>query len=285
MIKTIHYPYPVKQLSLPNDISVAYMDEGSGPQTFVFIHGLANYSPVWKLQLSELSKQARCIALDLPGNGLSSQGDYPYGVFFYAECVKLFCDELNLDNITLVGHSMGGQVAIMLGLRYSNRFDRLILLAPAGIEHFSSLDALLMQNMLGVGEFLYSDEMHIRQAINDSFYSQHAEKSKIISDLQAMLNQGSVKGWRQMAKSSINSMLNEQVSGFLSDLTLPVTLIFGDKDALIPNKLLHPGQSISGVIKHAEAMIPDIKTHLIKNAGHFVQIEKADEVNKIILSA
>lgn len=285
MIKTINYPYPVKQLQLPNDISIAYMDEGNGPRTFVFIHGLANYSPVWKFQIGELSKHARCIAIDLPGNGLSSQGDYPYGVFFYAECVKLFCDALNLENVTLVGHSMGGQIAIMLGLRYSSRFEKLVLLAPAGIEHFSSLDALLMQNMLGMGEFLYSDELHIQQAISDSFFGAHAEKNNIISDLKTMLKQGSVKYWRQMAKASINSMLNEQVSGFLSELTLPVTLIFGDKDALIPNKLLHPGQSISSLIKHAEALVPDIKTHLLKNAGHFVQIEKADEVNNIILES
>ena len=284
MIKTINYPYPVKQLRLPNDISIAYMDEGKGSRTFVFIHGLANYSPVWKFQVSELSEHARCIALDLPGNGLSSQGDYPYGVFFYAECVKLFCDALNLENVTLVGHSMGGQIAVMLGLRYSSRFEKLVLLAPAGIEHFSSLDTLLMQNMLNMGEFLYSDELHIQQAISDSFFTAHAEKSNIISDLKAMLKQGSVKYWRQMAKASINSMLNEQVSGFLSELTLPVTLIFGDKDALIPNRLLHPGQSIAGLIKHAEALIPDIKAHLLKNAGHFVQIEKAHEVNEILLS-
>ncbi|MES2689939.1 MAG: alpha/beta hydrolase [Bacteroidota bacterium] len=284
MIKTITYPYPVKQLQLPNDISIAYMDEGKGAQTFVFIHGLANYSPVWKLQISELGKHARCIALDLPGNGLSSQGDYPYGVFFYAECVKLFCDELNLEHVTLVGHSMGGQIAIMLGLRYSSQFDRLVLLAPAGIEHFSSMDALLMQNMLGVGEFLYSDELHIQQAVSDSFYTSHAEKNNIISDLKAMLKQTNVKHWRQMSKASINSMLNEQVSGFLSELTIPVTLIFGDKDALIPNKLLHPGQSIATLIKHAAAMIPDVKTYLLKNAGHFVQIEKAAEVNNIIIN-
>lgn len=284
MIKTISYPYPVKQLELPNDISMAYMDEGKGTQTFVFIHGLANYSPVWKFQVEELSKHARCIALDLPGNGLSSQGDYPYGMFFYAECVKLFCDVLQLENVTLVGHSMGGQVAIMLGLRYSSRFEKLVLVAPAGIEHFSSFDTLLMQNMMGVGEFLYSDELHIQQAISDSFYSAHSEKSAIISDLKAMLQQGHASRWRNMAKASINSMLGEQVSGFLSELSIPVTIIFGDKDRLIPNTLLHPGQSIPSLIKHAEAMIPDVRCYLIPNGGHFVQIEKASEVNRIIIN-
>lgn len=258
------------------------MDEGSGTQTFVFIHGLANYAPVWKHQISGLKDVARCIAIDLPGNGLSPQGDYPYGVFFYAECVKLFCDALNLGNVTLVGHSMGGQIGIMLALRYSGRFEHLALIAPAGIEHFSTLDVLMMQNMLNIGEFMYSDEFHIRQAINESFYTQAAEKNKIISDLTDLLKSSNVSHWRKMAKSCIDSMLNQQVSGFLSEITLPTTLIFGQKDALIPNKLLHPALSINSLVRHAEAMIPYVKCFELKNAGHFVHIEKAEEVNEIL---
>lgn len=258
------------------------MDEGSGRQTFVFIHGLANYAPVWKHQVAGLSANARCIALDLPGNGLSPFGDYPYGVFFYAECVKLFCDALQLENVTLIGHSMGGQIGIMLALRYSSRFDRLVLIAPAGIEHFSTIDVLMMQNMLNLGEYLYSDEFHIQQAISESFYTSIADQSRIISDLKALLRSSSMVQWRKMAKSCINSMLNQQVSAFLSEISLPTQIIFGNKDAMIPNRLLHPGQSISSLVKHAEAMIPNVTCHFLDHAGHFVHIEKAAEVNKII---
>lgn len=283
MLKTLTYPYPVKTVTISNNIEIAYMDEGSGTQTFVFVHGLANYAPVWKHQIAGVSKNARCIALDLPGNGLSPYGDYPYGVFFYAECVKLFCDALELKNITLVGHSMGGQVGIMLALKYSSCFDKLVLIAPAGIEHFSTIDVMMMQNMLSLGEYLYSDEFHIQQAISESFYTQSSDKHTIISDLQALLKNSDVVQWRKMAKACINSMLNQQVSGFLSEITLPVTLIFGNKDAMIPNRLLHPAQSVSSLVKHAEAMIPDVSSHILNNAGHFVHIEKAEEVNMLLV--
>jgi pimeloyl-ACP methyl ester carboxylesterase len=283
MLKTLLYPYPVKKVTIGNNVQIAYMDEGSGPQTFVFIHGLANYAPVFKHQIAALSRNARCIALDLPGNGLSPYGDYPYGVFFYAECVKLFCDALKMDNITLVGHSMGGQIGIMLALRYSNFFNKLALIAPAGIEHFSTIDTMMMQNMLNLGDYLYSDEFHIQQAISESFYTQSSDKKTIISDLQELLKAGDVVQWRKMAKACINSMLNQQVSGFLSEISIPVTLIFGSKDAMIPNRLLHPGQSIASLVKHAEALIPDINSYIINDAGHFVHIEKADETNTLLL--
>lgn len=282
MIDTITYPFAIKHQTLQNNIDIAYMDEGKGKQTFLFIHGLANYSPVWYHQIKTLSPTARCIAIDLPGNGLSAQGDYPYTVFFYAECIKLFCETLKLKNIIVVGHSMGGQVAMMIGLRYPSLINKLALIAPAGIEFFSSMDKLMLQNMMNFGEYFYSDEFHIRQAIGDSFYTKTNEKTKIITDLTQMLSTVDAKNWRAMVLAGINSMLTEQVNSFLNELTVKTTIIFGDKDMLIPNKLLHPGQSIPSLLKYAEALMPAVNSHLISNAGHFVQIEKADEVNNIL---
>ena len=282
MINTITYPFAIKHQTLQNNIDIAYMDEGKGNQTFLFIHGLANYSPVWYHQIKALTPNARCIAIDLPGNGLSAQGDYPYTVFFYAECVKLFCETLQLKNVIVVGHSMGGQVAMMMGLRYPSLINKLALIAPAGIEFFSSMDKLMLQNMMNFGEYFYSDEFHIRQAIGDSFYSKTTEKAKIINDLTQMLASADAKNWRAMVLAGINSMLTEQVSGFLNDLNIKTTIIFGDKDMLIPNKLLHPGQSVPSLLKYAEALIPELNSHIITNAGHFVQIENSDEVNKIL---
>ncbi len=137
----LYYPFPVRHVAIRHDIKVAYCDEGSGKETLLFIHGLANYIPVWKHQIKELSRHHRCIALDLPGNGLSSGGNYPYTLFFYAECVKLFADKLGLENIVLAGHSMGGQISVVLGLRYPELINKIILIAPAGIEYFNSLEA------------------------------------------------------------------------------------------------------------------------------------------------
>lgn len=110
---SVTYPYPVKKLSIHDDMEMAYMDEGKGSQTVVFIHGLANYAAAWRYQLTALRQNWRCIAVDLPGNALSSHGDFPYSMFFYAESVKQFIDKLGLQEVVLCGHSMGGQVAMI----------------------------------------------------------------------------------------------------------------------------------------------------------------------------
>jgi pimeloyl-ACP methyl ester carboxylesterase len=153
----ITYPYPVHHITIHEDISIAYMDEGKGDDTLVFLHGLANYAPVWKHQVAGLSKHHRCIAIDLPGNGLSSRGDYPYSMFFYAECVVRFLEKMDLKKVVLCGHSMGGQIALIVALRYPHLLERLVLIAPAGLEYFHPHEVMLMQSALNMGGLFYSD--------------------------------------------------------------------------------------------------------------------------------
>lgn len=102
-----------KYLRLPNDIEIAYLDQGpKNGEIIIFIHGLANASLVWQWNTLLLSETLRCICIDLPGNGLSSRGDYSYGMTFYRDCVMEFLNALQIKNVTLAGHSMGGQIAI-----------------------------------------------------------------------------------------------------------------------------------------------------------------------------
>jgi len=282
MTNQILYPYPIQKITIHDKVEMAYMDTGKGKQTLLFIHGLANYAPVWKHQLDELKNEYRCIAIDLPGNGYSTRGDYPYSQFFYAECVKQFVDATGLENPVLVGHSMGGQISLMLSLRYPSIFQQLILIGPAGIEIFSSTDIMFMQNILSLGDFFYADEMHLESTIRDGFANPGIESNQIISDLKKIMKGHSTKLWRQMAISSINGMLNEQINQFLHLVTAKTLLLFGSKDSMIPNRMLHPMETTEKIATQGAALIQDCEMHLIQGAGHFAFIEKHAETNQLI---
>ena len=279
----ITYPYVHHKCNIHTGIQIAYMDEGSGDQTLLFIHGLGNYGPVWKHQLTGLKQHYRCIAIDLPGNGYSSRGDYPYSLFFYAESVALFIEKMELKNVVLCGHSMGGQIALIIALRYPHIATKLVLVAPAGFEYFSAHEVMMMQSMLSMGNLFYADEFHLESAIRQSFYSTQNESNSIISELKIIMNAHSMKQWRDMSLAGVKAMLNEQVQQYLPDITIPVYTIFGDKDAMIPNTLVHFGETPESIAKKATALIPHATYKMIKQAGHFVQIEKSNEVNRIIL--
>lgn len=283
-MQKINYPFEVKNITIHNGIDIAFCDEGKGDSTILFIHGLANYFPVWKHQIEKLKTDFRCIAIDLPGNGLSSRGDYPYTMFFYAECIVKFIEKMELKNVILCGHSMGGQIAIIISLRHPALIDKIILVAPAGLEYFNQHEVMMMQQAMSFGDFFYSDEFHLENTIKQSFYQTETESSNIINDLKNILRNNKIKEFKDMSVASINGMLNEQVNQFLPTLLTNTLIIFGDKDQLIPNKLIHFSETPESIAKSGSALIPNSSYTIIKNAGHFVMIEKFKEVNEAIIN-
>jgi pimeloyl-ACP methyl ester carboxylesterase len=281
-MQLIKYPFEIKKVEVHSGMQMAYMDEGKGDIAMLFIHGLANYAPVWGKQIAHLSATYRCIAIDLPGNGMSDKGDYPYSIFFYAECVKRFIDKLGLKNVVLCGHSMGGQIAIVLTLRYPHLCSKLVLIAPAGIEHFLPNEVLIMKQMLSLGNLTYADEFYLERTIKQSFYHATNNATEIISDLKKIMHEHPIKMWRNMCIASINAMLDEQVFEYLPAIQPPVLIIFGDMDTLIPNTLIHFGETPYSIAQKAISRMPNARLLMINKTGHFVQMEKFDQVNAAI---
>src|SRR3990172_8371551 len=100
----LKYPDPVKSVNLGNNISLAVTEAGESEEAIIFIHGLASYIPAWKNNLPELKKYFRCIAIDLPGYGKSSKGDYPVSMDFYADIIIELMDKLKVEKAALAGH-------------------------------------------------------------------------------------------------------------------------------------------------------------------------------------
>lgn len=275
----------LEKVSIGHDIEIAYTDEGKSDKVLIFIHGLANYHGVWIKNTEELKHHFRCISIDLPGNGLSSKStERPYSLFFYAECIQLMMKELQIEKAVLVGHSMGGHIAMIFALRYPNLLEKLILLAPSGFEQFSSLERNWMKQLMDMGSFLISDESSLVNAIQNSFYkNSHQQSSKIIHDLKSYFPQHKGLHWSKMVRANIHAMLDEQIGAFLIELKLPVLVIFGKEDAMIPNKMIHPLETTESIAKKAVALIPDSELHFIPQAGHFVQMEASNSCNKLML--
>jgi pimeloyl-ACP methyl ester carboxylesterase len=61
-------------------------------------------------------------------------------------------------------------------------------------------------------------------------------------------------------------------------------IVLGEYDAMIPNKLLHPSETVHSIAKKASAKIKNSQVVIIKEAGHFIQIEKSTEINELIVS-
>ncbi len=282
IFKLISYPYTTHYIDLPGNCRVAYIDEGSGERTLLFIHGLANYAPVWKKNIDELKKYYRCVAIDLPGNGLSDQHAHPFGMKFFAECVFNFINALKLKDLHIVGHSMGGQIAMTTVLNHPGCAESLILCAPAGFEQFSVMEKTMYYTSIHLLDFISSDENSLRTAIQNSFYRNHTQGDGIVKELVGIMKTYKLNYYKKMVEACIKGMMEEPVFSKLNRLHMPVLVLFGKNDALIPNKLLHH-TTTEKIAADAVSKMHGAHLVMIPHCGHFVQWEKAEDVNRNII--
>jgi pimeloyl-ACP methyl ester carboxylesterase len=281
MIDIVNPPYPIHNVRLSNDCNIAYIDEGKGDHTVLFIHGLASYALSWRKNIDVLSQSFRCIAVDLPGNGFSDRGNYPYSISFFANCIVELIEKLQLRNVVLSGHSMGGQIAMHILINNPSIADKLVLCAPAGFERFSHLEKTMYQSAIGYLDMFSTDENSLKQSIYSSFYNQPSQGDNMISELIDIMHAYPIKLYRNMIDTCVRGMLNEPVYDKLKQITQPTLVMFGERDALIPNKLIHP-VSTKNIAEEGTRSFPNASLKMIPQCGHFLQLEKAQVVNSHI---
>jgi pimeloyl-ACP methyl ester carboxylesterase len=200
---------------------------------------------------------------------------------FFADTVFHFTEALGLKHLCLVGHSMGGQVAMATAIKYPQCAEKLALCAPAGFEVFTEMEKSMYHSALHLIDYISSDENNLRQTIENSFYHKPEQGEGIVAELVNIMKTYRPNYYKKMLDGCIMSMLDDSVYDRLHLIKLPVLVIFGDHDALIPNKLIHH-TTTAKLAADAVKQLPDATLKIIPDCGHFVQWEKADEVNKEI---
>jgi pimeloyl-ACP methyl ester carboxylesterase len=110
----------------------AYRLVGSGP-ALLLVHGISDHSGTWTHLLPELAKRYTVIAPDLLGHGGSDKPRADYAAAAYACGMRDLLGVLDIEQVTVVGHSLGGGVAMQFAYQFPERCERLVLLASGGI--------------------------------------------------------------------------------------------------------------------------------------------------------
>ena len=273
--------FSYKILSTPQQIKLAYIEEGAHTETLLFIHGLAASSFSWMKNIPALSKQYKCIAIDLPGNGHSDYGDYDYDISFFVACIKEFVVELGLKKFSLVGHSLGGQIAIQFAATYPELLHKLILVAPAGLETFTAFEKQIYQTNIHFFNFFSSDENSLAKSIMSGFYHYTGQADALIEHLQAHLKKYPSQAFRKMIEKTVDGMLSEPIFHLLNQIHTPALVIFGERDTFIPNRLIHPFNT-KKIAEEGVAALPHAVLEMIPYGGHYIQWEQSDVVNELI---
>ena len=276
----IDYGYTTK--TVLDDPKISYIDQGNGEQTIILVHGLASNAGFWRYNIPELSKKYRVIAVDLPGYGKSQKGNYNYSMSFYADQIKILIEELKLKNVVYVGHSMGGQIGIKLAIKYPELLSKLILASPAGFEEFQKGEGDWLRSVMTMTGVKSTTEEGIRRNLAMNFYSWYDEWEWMVEERVRMRKATDFDEFAYAVVRCVNGMLDEPTFNKLSLIKTPTLVIYGKYDGLIPNPYLNPGHT-SDVFENGAKDISSVKLVELDNAGHMIQIEKADQFNQAVL--
>lgn len=271
-------PYITVGIENSGPIDVYYEDHGSG-QPVVLIHGFPYGGSSWEKQIRPLlSAGYRTITYDRRGFGSSSQPGMGYDYDTFAGDLDVLLRELDLRDVILIGHSMGtGEVVRYLGSYGSQRVSRAVLLSPLAPFLLKTPD-----NPEGVDQALFDgfkqavvkDRFAYLTDFVKAFFNWDQNKNKRVSEEAFRAH------WNVGARSSAIAMLysiDAWLTDFRGDLPridVPVLIIQGDKDAVLPYEKTG---------KRLEPMLPGSRLITLKNAPHGIPWTHGDEVNQAIM--
>ena len=226
---------------------VPYLVGGTGP-ALILIHGLAGSLEWWRYNADEFADQFTVYMFDLPGFGrlghLPAAGSMPY----YTDWVSRFIDAIGIDDAHVLGHSMGGHIAVRLAAGSPERVDRLILVSPAGVLPDAQLDHYILPVLKLLREL---PPRLLPLALRDIRRA----------DLRTT--------WR-----SGQDLIENDVLPLLPRIQAPVLIIWGEGDDITPFELSET------FLEH----LPDARLVRLPEAGHLPMVDSAEQFNQAVLS-
>lgn len=215
---------------------VSYQDSGKG-QAIICLHGWLSDSSSFS-KLAEQLPNFRILALDLPNFGRSEDNNNITSLDDYSEYIKKFIDKLELKDYTLLGHSMGGQIAIRGVATNKLNPNHLLLIAASGVRNQKKMT----KHSLHVLAKLFGRATPRR--LKKRFYS------AIGSDYSDNLS--------PTQKEIIDNLLKTDVQGDASTITVPTLLIYGSEDTSTPPKY---GNTLASCIAGSQLKIIEGSEH------------------------
>lgn len=277
------YGFTAKQVQL-DSLQINYVEAGKG-ETVIMIHGLGGNASHWKKNIETLSRKFHCIAVDLPGYGNSStveRGDADTQLDFYAEVIASLLKKLKIPTASVMGHSMGGQVSIILALTYPALVNKLVLVAPAGLETFTAAEANVLTGYANTAFYMAQDSAAIAKTYRANFFRMPDAAEGLIKERIALKQCAGFEMYCRQIPMGVKGMLAHPVIDELKKISQRVLVLYGEEDALIPNKFLHPSLTVTAVAAMAKS-IPRSSIRMIPEAGHLLQYEKPEAVNEAVI--
>lgn len=245
-------------------LDIHYLTGGCGDPLMV-IHGGANGARAWRKNVAELAKYYTVYVPDLPGFGHSQPMEGNCHIPELVDFVDDFSDELGLKSFHLVGHSLGGGIALSYVLRFPHKVKKLVLVSSMFLGREVALWARFLSH--------FPVSRAIGAAVIGILKGVKWVAERLFAGVEFMLPFSKVS----IGLGTSIITLREQAIVLmhrLSEVMVPTLVVWGAKDPIVP-------------VEHAYAaaeLIPDCRVHIFEDCGHSVYRERIPEFSRLLTS-
>jgi pyruvate dehydrogenase E2 component (dihydrolipoamide acetyltransferase) len=250
-------------------LRVRYADRGFGDSVVLLLHGFGGDLDNWMFNLDSLAEKHRVLALDLPGHGQSVKTNVDPSLSGMATFVRKFLDVLSVSSVHVIGHSMGGAIAMQLASDSPETVKSLGLICSAGLGPDINSDYLR-------GFVEAQSQQELKLVLEQLFADESLVNLQLVNNL---LNYKRMDGVEASLNALSETLISAGEQTFLTDNIvasgIPVLVIWGKQDRIIP---------VSHAQNYSAAGGSCVEVEIFDSAGHMVQMEKAYEVNRSLLN-
>lgn len=262
-------------VTLEDGARMHYTVQGTVGDDVILIHGLMSTTNEWVKNVGALAASHRVWAVDLIGFGYSSRVTEPtYSLRYLAHSINEFMESQGIERAHIVGHSLGGAIALQFAHDYPTRVNRLVLLAPAAYI-FSWLKPVRYAARVPflprrVGAWLLTNPHVHRVAYRNALGDPRRMDSQM---LDARIRATRVKGTLDALLAMCSSREACELPEGLPELHAPALVIWGDRDNALPTS--HGYRLVRD--------LPNAKLVILEGAGHLPNSEFPDRINRLML--
>jgi len=246
----------------PDGVHIEYRVTGKGDPAIVLIHGWATDSNYWNAQIASLQAKYTVVTVDLAGHGGSTKSRTDWSMEKYGEDVATVVQRIPNQQVILVGHSMGGAVALEAAHTLGNRVIGVIVVDA--LKSVGLPPLLPSQIQTRVAPFRTDFIGAVRKYVSEELFEKGADPlfvQKVAYDMSLEPP--------EVAVPSLEALLSMDFKTFLPDIKVPVLAINSDL-----------GATDDARIRKA---LPTFKSDVIPHTSHFLMMEVPDKFNPILL--
>jgi pimeloyl-ACP methyl ester carboxylesterase len=265
-----------------NGVRTRYWEAGKGRKTVLFLHGFSGAAEEWIYNIPAFETRFRVLAVDVPGQGMTGKPQASYTHDYYSEFLLGFMDSMKVKTAHLVGHSMGGMIALHYALKYPAKAGKLVLISPACGRKYGFF--MHLATVPGLGELFLkppATQANVREAYRALTFKPFSLPDKVIkrafdvyrsagyqaANLRYLRNSLGLFGLNRQGKTFFRSL-----AAGLPGMDKPVLLFWGKEDRVVPVK----------AADFLENTLRNLDTCFLPECGHNPHWEYCGQFNTMV---